>query len=152
MVRYNASMKQLLQKMFAPERVLYGTARIAQRLSLFTLGLMTVLTWVMIVVVWITGVAGRETVGHQWRNASDFSATLTDATNKLSVAVGVLSLIALLMTGAFALFARVRRYEKRLLLDSIVFILFCLLSIVFSVILLTAFVGDLAAHHPSVAL
>ncbi|HEV7454258.1 MAG TPA: hypothetical protein VGO07_03280 [Candidatus Saccharimonadales bacterium] len=133
------------------QAIMYHTVRIAQRFSLLALAFSTVLYWVTLITIEISGTAARETAGHQWRNIDQLDGALRTATNHLLWNVLLAAGIALALTAALTRFPRVLQFEKRVLIDSIVVILFCLLMSVFAVSLETNFVSNLSHQYPKVS-
>jgi hypothetical protein len=133
------------------EAITYHTVRVAQRLSLLALVFSTVLYWVTLITIEISGTAARETAGHEWRNISQLDGALHTATNHLLWNVLLTGGIALALTAALTRFPRVLKFEKRVIIDSMVVILFCLLISVFAVTLETNFMSDLSHQYPKVS-
>ena len=133
------------------QAILYHAVRAAQRLSVLAVGFSTVLYWAMLINVAVTGTAARETVGHQWRHTIQFDSAVHAATDRLLWNVLLSGGIALLLTAALTRIPRVLKFEKRLLIDSVVIIAFCLFVSVFAVAIETAFVRSLAGDYPNIA-
>ncbi|MET0779499.1 MAG: hypothetical protein ABWY71_01555 [Candidatus Saccharimonadales bacterium] len=133
------------------QAAIYHTVRVAQRFSLLALAFSTVLYWVLLITIEISGTAARETAGHEWRNIGQLDGALRTATNHLLWNVLLTGGIALALTAALTRFPRVLKFEKRVIIDSMVIILFCLLVSVFAVTLETNFVSDLSHQYPKVS-
>jgi hypothetical protein len=133
------------------QAILYHGVRVAQRVSLLAVGFSTVLYWVMLLNVAVTGTAARETVAHQWRHTMQFDSAVNAATDRLLWNVLLSGGIALLLTAGLARIPRVLEHEKRMLIDSVVIIAFCLFVSIFAVSMETAFVRALAGDYPNIA-
>jgi hypothetical protein len=136
---------------FNKQTMVYHTARVAQRFSLLALAFSTVLYWITLITIEVSGTAARETAGHEWRNIDQLDGALRTSTNHLLWNVIFTAGVALLLTAVLTRFNRVLKFEKRCLIDSMVVIIFCLLVSVFAVTLETNFVSDLAHQFPKVS-
>lgn len=105
----------------------YYSLRIVQRFILLSLGLITILYWIELISVSVSSSYAADT------SSKMLSSDLNDLISRsLSAISAVAMLVALVATGATAvlyLVPRVKRFEKRLIVDSVVFIAFCLLAV-----------------------
>lgn len=81
----------------------------------------------------------------------EFDNSVHAATDRLLWGVLLSGGIALLLTAALTRIPRVLKYEKRLLIDSVIVIVFCLFVSVFAVALETSFMRSLAGDYPDIA-
>jgi hypothetical protein len=120
--------------------MIYYGMRILQRLGLLFVGLHTLIYWVAFLVTVYLEEYSRQTVGHQFRDPVATDKTLVDVVNLLSWRVLYSAIFSALITVAMLAIPRVRRYEKRLVVDGLVIVVFCVLSVMASQFVVQLFV------------
>lgn len=111
--------------------VLYWLTRILQRVSLFNLGIATIVYWVVNVAIALDlSFAGAQKNAPVFNDPQDTQKTVELIQSTMNTIIIQALVIASVATIIFLAFKRVRTNEKRLLVDSVVFISFCLVSVV----------------------
>jgi len=132
-------LSKLLSKLKKPA-AFYYILRIAQRFGLLTQGLLAAIYWLLLINIVVANTFAQETVNHQWRNPTALNNTINIAYNALQRNFLLAAGVAVTLTMILAFLPRVRRYEKRLLVDSVVIIAFCVVSVLVAQRLITSFI------------
>lgn len=120
---------------------LYYSLRIVQRWALLVTGLVTVIHWVVLLSITIsTTMIGQQT-NHGYRNPQLLNDTIRTATDRLYLQVTVAAAVATILTLAMLCMPRVRQFEKRLVIDSLVIVVFCWVSVALSQPLVQTFIN-----------
>lgn len=112
------------------ESVAYYILRIMQRITLLYTALCTVIFWAVLLIVVILIEYSIQSVGHEYQDGEAAQSTITTAVNALSWQVLGAAITMVVVTLAMLAFRRVRRDEKRLVVDSVVVGVFCVVSVV----------------------
>jgi len=123
------------------DSVAYHIVRVFQRIALLYTALCTVIYWVVLLVFAILVEYSIQTVGHEFRDRQATQTAITAATNALLWQALYAGLAAVVLTLAMLAFARVRRYEKRMVIDGIVIAVFCAYTVAISQFAISYFIG-----------
>ena len=120
--------------------VLYYVTRIAQRLSLLGFGLATIIYWVIHIRIYSETLIRFEQVAPPaFKDQERMNELANGIVNGAANGIWKWFFMASLLTLALLMFKRVRKYEKRLIVDSAVIITFCLVSAAFIQPIIDAF-------------
>lgn len=124
------------------EAFAYYLLRSAQRFVLFFLGLLTFAYWTFLITVsYITTVEFSE---RQRANSESLNNLTNQTLSGISRAVTIWAVAAICITVVLFMIPRVKKYEKRLITDSIVFVVFCLVAVAAAQTLIANFLSKLA--------
>lgn len=120
------------------QSLIYYAGRVVQRLSLLYLIGWTAIHWIVLIQV-TTSLGLFSQTGVKFDNPEIVSTGVRNATTATSYRVLSAGIGAAVITLAFLLIPRVRKFEKSLVVDSLVIITFCLVGVATSQILLKSF-------------
>lgn len=109
-----------------------------QRLSLFVLIGWTFIFWIVLINITVSlGLFGSSNI--QFDNSQTVNDSIKKAIDLLSYKVLGAAIGAGVVTALFGLLQRVRRNEKRLIADSLIMIVFCLVSVIMAQMMVRSF-------------
>ena len=125
--------------------LLYYAGRITQRLALYTVVGATVVHWMILIFISGSVAFRQQLVNNKFQDIDAYNREINVMLNSQSHVVLRWAIICILLTVALLAISRFRKYEKTMLIDSIVLVAFCLLSVVFSQLIVRNFIYRLAS-------
>ncbi len=116
---------------FASSDTTYYIARVAQRISLLAAAGCTVILWATLVSISHTVSYGVMNEAIKATSQDDLFAGITKELDKLTMYAAFASVLAIVITILMMKFLRVRKNEKRLVIDGVVIAGFCLVVSLF---------------------
>ena len=122
---------------------MYYASRVLQRLVLCMVVGATVVYWAMLIAITTSVTINQKLVNHQYTDTTKVNDLISRAIHSQSLVVLRWAIIAAVMTFAILLIKRYRKFEKRVVVDSVVIVGFCVVSVTFSQMLVRAFAKSL---------
>lgn len=122
----------------------YYVLRFLQRISLLLVLLATVIYWVILIIIVALGGYESAQVHPVQLHGNELNATWQRAVNMQTTNAIKFAVVSLLLTALMFLVLRVRKEDKKIIIDSLAVLVFCLLSVLFAQILVHSFVIQLA--------
>lgn len=121
----------------------YYIGRVFHRIALcFAVG-STIIHWIVLIVITGNFALATSLENNKFKNSEALNSDITKIINAQSMVVLRWIIIGSVVTALIIMIKRFRKYEKPLLIDSAVILLFCLLSVVFSQTIVKAFLANI---------
>ena len=126
------------------QSLIYYTARVFQRFALCLVVGATALYWTILVYIAASVAHLQQLQSNELRNPEALDDTIRHALDLQSLVAVRWIIFAAALTAGLLLLKRYRTYEKPMIVDSIVIIAFCALSVTFAQSIVRTFVSQLA--------
>jgi hypothetical protein len=118
----------------------YYLLRIVRLWSLLMTGMLTLLLYVVLIVI-VANTSYSQAANLHYSNVQSLFDTNSRAFNVLSAMAIGSAIVSLAITGLSVLNKSTRQLEKRVLIDCVVVIVFCIIGILFSQIIVKGFIS-----------
>lgn len=123
--------------------LLFYSSRIVQRIALFTAIGATLVHWMTLIAITVSLSFTGELESNNFRNSELVNDKIERVINLQSLIVLRWIVISVVITCLLTLISQYRKQEKPMLLDSLTIVLFCLVSVIFSQLIIRSFASHL---------
>ncbi len=131
--------KTKTQSTISNQSLVYYLLRVIQRFAILSLGLITVAYWAMMISITVSSV--YKSVGSNEQFTAQLNSVITQSDANLTRDVKLVVFVAAAISLLLFLVPRVVKYDKKLIVDSFVFIIFCLLAVIWCSPLISSFIA-----------
>jgi uncharacterized membrane protein len=124
------------------QSILYYVLRVLQRFALLTVIGWTIVLWIVLITT-VVQIQSVQSQGSAFTDPEMVEKTIKQAIDMTSYSVLRTGITAMILSGVLLLLTRVRKFEKRLVVDSLIIIIFCIFSAMFAQMLTRQFVSRL---------
>ncbi|MDB5183147.1 MAG: hypothetical protein JWO47_931 [Candidatus Saccharibacteria bacterium] len=123
--------------------VAYYGGRVAQRLALCMVVGATIIHWIILITITANTRFISVLQNNKFKDSQDVNNAISRVTNLQSLIVLRWFIFATLITFVLLLIRRYRKYEKAMIVDSLVITTFCMLSVIFAQAIIRVFITRL---------